>query len=96
MNNTVHDTKPQVRRPQDRRAKDKGRQVAQAHRLPVPDAVLDDGVLAVHDVDVLGVVTPRNPGDPGLGDVRAGDGVPPAGFLLVGDAYLELPCQPGP
>jgi len=32
------------------------RQVPQSHRFPVPDAVLDDGVLALHDVDDLRVM----------------------------------------
>ena len=36
------------------------------------------------DVDVLGVVAAGDAADPGAGDVRADDGVPPAGLLLVG------------
>jgi len=44
---------------------------------------LDDGVLAVGHVDVLGVVAARNAPDPALRDVRAGDGVPPPGLFRL-------------
>jgi hypothetical protein len=54
-------------------------QAAQADGLGGADAGgLDGGVLAVGDVDVLGVVAAWDAVDPGKGDVRAGDGVPPA------------------
>ncbi|MGH3259527.1 MAG: hypothetical protein ACRDOU_29685, partial [Streptosporangiaceae bacterium] len=57
MNNTVHDTKPQVRRPQDRRAKDNAGEVPQAHRFRGADAVgLDGGVVALEHVDELRVL----------------------------------------
>ena len=60
------------------------REVALARGLGGADAArLDDGVLAVDHVDVLRVVACGDAGDPAVGDVRAGDGVLPAGFLLV-------------
>ena len=52
MNNTVHDTKPQVRWPQDRRAKDNLRQVAQAGVLGGADAVLAPCAAAVAQLEV--------------------------------------------
>ena len=68
-------------------------QAAQAHGLRGADAGgLDAGVLAVHDVDVLRVVAAGNALDPGIGDVRAGDRVPPAGLLLVGGEVAHLPA----
>jgi hypothetical protein len=55
-------------------------QVPQPDGLRGADAAgLHDGVLAVGDVDVLGVVAARDAGDPAVRDVRAGDGVPPPG-----------------
>src|SRR5258708_29702343 len=58
--------------------------VAQAHGLGGADAAcLDDVVLAVHGVDVLRVVAARDAREPVAGDVGAGDGVLPAGLLLV-------------
>ena len=47
MNNTVNDTKPQVRWPQDRRAKDNERQVRERPVGDVGEELLDDGVAAV-------------------------------------------------
>ncbi len=50
------------------------RQVPQAHGLGRAGAGgLDDGVLAVHGVDVLRMVAARDAGDPGIRDVRAGN-----------------------
>src|SRR4029077_14531208 len=55
-------------------------QVPQAQGLRGPDtAGLHDSVLAVHGVDVLGMMAARDAGNPAVGVVRAGDGVPPAG-----------------
>ena len=69
-------------------------EVPQAHGLGGAHASrLDDGVLAVHGVEVLGVVAARDARDPAAGDVRAGDGVLPAGLSLVVGDYLELLCQ---
>jgi hypothetical protein len=46
------------------------REVPQAHGLGGADAAgLDDGMLAVDGVDVLGVVAAGDAGDPGAGDV---------------------------
>ena len=42
---------------------------------------LDGGVLAVDGVDVLGVVAAGDVGDPGVRDVRAGDGALPTVFF---------------
>ena len=47
MNNTVHDTKPQVRRPQDRRAKDNRLHMSQGTAGDVGEHLLHDGVAAV-------------------------------------------------
>jgi hypothetical protein len=59
-------------------------EVPQAHGLGGADAArLDDGVLAVDGVDVLGVVAAGNAGDADVGDVGAGDGVLPAGLFLI-------------
>jgi hypothetical protein len=58
VNNTVHDTKPQVRRPQDRRAKDNLREMAQAGVLAGADDVLNPGVHPVGGVDVGGLAQP--------------------------------------
>ena len=52
MNNTVHDTKPQVRRPKDRRAKDNSREVAQPGVLGATDPVLAAGPAAVPQLEV--------------------------------------------
>ena len=73
MNNTVHDTKPQVRWPQDRRAKDNVREVAQPGGLAFADAVFDPGVLAVPQFQPGGL-----PGDDAAGRVgeERGDPVP--------------------
>jgi hypothetical protein len=58
--------------------------VPQAHGLGGADpGGLHHGVLAVQDVDVLGVVAARHAGYPGVRDVRAGDRVLPARFLLI-------------
>src|SRR6185503_3322867 len=46
-------------------------------------AGLDDGVLAADGVDVLQVVAAGDALYPGVRDVRAGDGVLPAGLHLV-------------
>src|SRR6185437_3723699 len=71
-----------------------GRQVAQAHGLGGADAVgLDGGVVAVQGVDELGVVAARDLRYPGVGDVRAGDGVLPARLLLVGGEVLLVPAR---
>jgi hypothetical protein len=60
------------------------RQLPQAHRLRGADAAgLDHGLLAVHDVDVLGVVAAGHARYPGVRDVRAGNRVLPAGLLIV-------------
>src|SRR6202035_5762185 len=74
------------------------REVAQAHRFRGADAVgLDGGVVAVDDVDVLRVVAARDAADPGIGDVRAGDGVLPAGLLLVVRQVPQVPAgRPDP
>ena len=56
------------------------RPMALAVRTP---AVSTHGVLAVGDVDVLGVVAARDAAYPAVRDVRAGDGVPPPGLLLI-------------
>src|SRR3954470_5067721 len=66
-------------------------QPAQAHGFRGADAGgFDAGVLAVHDVDVLRVVAAGDAADPGAGDVRAGDRVPPAAFLFVGGQVAHL------
>jgi hypothetical protein len=66
-------------------------EVPQAHGLGGPDAAgLHDGVLAVDGVDVLGVVAARPAADPAVRDVGAGDGVPPAGLLLIGGEVAHL------
>src|SRR5260370_40275344 len=68
-------------------------EVAQAHGLGGADAGgLHDGVLAVDGVDVLRVVAARDAGDAGVGDVRAGDGVLPAGFPLVVRQVSQVPA----
>jgi hypothetical protein len=91
VNNTVHGTKPQVRRPHDRRAKDNGGKVPQAHGLRGSHPVLDDGVLAVQHVDELGVVAAGHAGYPAGGrDVGDDDGVPPAGGALAGGQVPHL------
>jgi hypothetical protein len=74
------------------------RQVAQPHGLGGADAArLDDGALAVDGVDVLGVVAARDAGDPGVGDVRAGDGVLPAALVLVVGQVPQVPAgRPDP
>src|SRR6266481_145630 len=60
------------------------REAAQAHGLRGTDAGgLHAGVLAVQHVDELRVVAARDPGNPGVRDVRADNGVPPASLLLV-------------
>jgi len=59
-----------------------------AGRVVAPGG-LDAGVLAVGDVDVLGVVAARDAADPGEGDVRAGDGVPPA--AAAGTCLIACP-----
>ena len=56
-------------------------------------AGLDDGVLAVHGVDVLRVVAARHPAYPGVRDVRAGDGVFPAGLLLVAGQVPQVAAR---
>src|SRR5579884_2074781 len=67
------------------------REVPQAHGLGGPDAAgFDDGVLAVGDVDVLGVVAARDAADSAVRDVGAGDGVPPAGLFLVSGEVAHL------
>src|SRR5215813_9310655 len=69
------------------------RQPAQPHGLGGADAAgLDAGVLAVDDVDVLGMVAARDAADTGVRDVRADDGVPPPGVLLVGGEVAHLPA----
>jgi len=68
--------------------------VPQAHGLRGADAAgLHDGVLAVGGVNVLGVMAARDAADPTIGDVRAGDGVPPAGLLIVGGQVRHLPAR---
>jgi hypothetical protein len=68
MNNTVHDKKQQVRRFQNRQAKDNRRQVPQPHGFRGADSAgLDGGVVAVQDVDVLRVVAARYPRYPSPG-----------------------------
>ena len=47
MNNTVHDTKPQVRWSQDRRAKDNVRHMGQGPAGQVREHLLDDGMVTV-------------------------------------------------
>jgi hypothetical protein len=47
---------------------------------------------AVDGVDVLRVVAAGNPGDAGVRDVDADDGVPPAGLILVGGQVRHLPA----
>src|SRR5271170_7165162 len=67
------------------------REIPQAHGLGGADAAgLDDGVLAVHHVDVLGVVAAGDAAYPGTGDVRAGDGVLPAGLLFVAGQVSQV------
>jgi hypothetical protein len=57
-------------------------EVAQVHGLGGAHAGgLDGGVLAVQDVDVLGVVAAWDAGDAGVRDVGAGDGVLQAVFF---------------
>ena len=69
-------------------------QVPQAHRFGGADAVgFDDGVLAVHDVDVLGVVAAGNARYPAVGDVGAGDRVLPAGLALVVRQVPQVPAR---
>jgi hypothetical protein len=67
VNNTVHDTKPQVRRPQDRRAKDKQGQVAQAGVFGAPVLTVGPAAVAQFQVGELTAV--------GVGG-EAGDAVP--------------------
>ncbi len=64
VNNTVNDTKPQVRQPQDRRAKDNQRQVRERAVGPVGEDLLDDGVVAVLGLglDQLYLELSRQPG----------------------------------
>src|SRR6202044_1044498 len=69
-------------------------EVPQAHGLGGADAAgLDGGVVAVQDVDVLRVVAARHPGDSRVRDVRAGDGVLPAGLLLVMGEVAQMPAR---
>ena len=75
MNNTVHDTKPQVRRPKDRRAKDNLGEPADPAVLPGADAVLNPRVHPVGGVDVAQLGAPA--AQPG-GHVRYPQGVTPA------------------
>ena len=49
-------------------------------------------MLAVHDVDVLGMVAARDADDPDAGDVRAGNRVPPPGLLLLVGEVPHLPA----
>src|SRR2546423_10184735 len=49
-------------------------------------------MLTVQHVDELGVPAARHPLDPFLGDVRADDGVLPAGLLLIGGELLQVPA----
>src|ERR1700722_21005255 len=51
--------------------------------LAVRTPRLDDGVLAIRDVDALRVVAPRDARGAGVRDVRTSDGVLPASLLLV-------------
>ena len=64
MNNTVHDTKPQVRRPQDRRAKDNAGHVSERAACDVGEDLLDDSVVAVLSLglDELYLELPCQPG----------------------------------
>ena len=48
-------------------------------------------------LSVLVVMAGRDTADPAAGDVRADDGVPPAGLLLIGGQVAHLPTgRPGP
>src|SRR5579859_4369311 len=69
-------------------------EVPQPHGLGGADAAgLDDGMLAVEYVDVLRVVAAGDAADAVAGDVRAGDGVLPAGFLLVVRQVAQVPAR---
>src|SRR5690348_3111919 len=73
------------------------RKAAQPGGLPRPDAVLDNGVLAVQHVDELGMPAPGNAFQPFPGDIRAGNRVLPAGLLLIGGEVLQVPAgRPDP
>jgi len=87
VNNTVHDTKPQVRWSQDRRARDKAGQVPQARCLRLADAVFDPGVLAVPQFQPGGL--PGDHAGAGVGE-EGGDAMP----VHVGEGELRAGMRP--
>jgi hypothetical protein len=81
VNNTVHDTKPQLRWPQDRRAKDNERQVPQPGVLRAADPVLAAGPAAVPQFQVGELAFLRVGGE-------GGEPVP----IEVGEPQLHTGC----
>jgi hypothetical protein len=64
--------------------------------FPVRNPVLRNGVLAVQDIDELGVAAPGDAFYSFRGDVRADDGVLPAGLFLIGGEILQVAANDYP